>query len=404
MALQDLTPQLRTRLSRVERAVGLFVTVATLLLVAGFAYYLYATAKRKGWFLTKVEYSTSLNNATGLKPGDPVKLMGFIVGEITVVKPNDPSDYYGVTVYYKVQDPNFGYIWTDSRVRVAAADFLGNRFLEIIKGQDGIPTVRMTNGVAEVLNQELVKKERLKRLTQLIAQEPVAAKYDTNRLNDLALEEMKPFVAGHSSVFYLPARESKPYWIEPIESPAVTERLEQIVDAVEKALPKFLALTNQLTSVLGNAHDVTVHLDEILVAAKPTVANFAEISTNLVTITGNIRDPHGSLGQWLLPTNLTLSLDQTLQSASSTLSHTDTNLTVLVLGLDRTLENLANLTSNLNAQVQVNTNIVSSLSQTIVHSDEFIQGLKNHWLLRSAFKTNKTQKAAAPAPRLGPKK
>src|SRR5580765_7357512 len=34
--VQDLTPQLRTRLSRVERAVGIFVSVATLLLLAGF--------------------------------------------------------------------------------------------------------------------------------------------------------------------------------------------------------------------------------------------------------------------------------------------------------------------------------------------------------------------------------
>lgn len=38
MAVQDLTPQLRTRLSRVERAVGWFVILATLLLLASFAY------------------------------------------------------------------------------------------------------------------------------------------------------------------------------------------------------------------------------------------------------------------------------------------------------------------------------------------------------------------------------
>ena len=35
MALQDLTPQLRTRLSRMERAVGWFVALAVLLLVFG---------------------------------------------------------------------------------------------------------------------------------------------------------------------------------------------------------------------------------------------------------------------------------------------------------------------------------------------------------------------------------
>jgi len=44
MALQDLTPQLRTRLSRMERAVGWFVLLAVALLMFGFCYYIYTTA------------------------------------------------------------------------------------------------------------------------------------------------------------------------------------------------------------------------------------------------------------------------------------------------------------------------------------------------------------------------
>src|SRR5262245_61555972 len=56
MALQDLTPQLRTRMGRVERWVGLFVLGAALLLLGAFAYYIAHTAHRKGWFLTKVPY------------------------------------------------------------------------------------------------------------------------------------------------------------------------------------------------------------------------------------------------------------------------------------------------------------------------------------------------------------
>src|SRR5690242_13287531 len=85
MAVQDLTPQLRTRLSRVERAVGWFVILATILLFAGFGYYVYHTAKGKGWFKTKIPYFTYVRDATGLKIGDPIKLMGFEVGEITLI-------------------------------------------------------------------------------------------------------------------------------------------------------------------------------------------------------------------------------------------------------------------------------------------------------------------------------
>src|SRR5437660_9987655 len=75
MALQDLTPQLRTRLSRMERAVGWFVLLATGLLVFGFGYYAYHTAERKGWFKTKAPFFTFADRATGLKVGDPVNLM-----------------------------------------------------------------------------------------------------------------------------------------------------------------------------------------------------------------------------------------------------------------------------------------------------------------------------------------
>ena len=86
MALQDLTPQLRTRLSRMERAVGWFVMLAMGLLSFGFVYYIYNTAESKGWFLTKARYFTFLHSASGLKAGDPVKLMGFDVEKSEVTR------------------------------------------------------------------------------------------------------------------------------------------------------------------------------------------------------------------------------------------------------------------------------------------------------------------------------
>src|SRR5438552_18530386 len=98
MALQDLTPQLRTRLSRMERAVGWFVIFATALLLFGFGYYIYNRAETKGWFLKKVYYQTGVVSAAGLKEGDPVKLMGFDVGEITRIEANKPDEWYNITV------------------------------------------------------------------------------------------------------------------------------------------------------------------------------------------------------------------------------------------------------------------------------------------------------------------
>src|SRR5262245_49471677 len=103
MALQDLTPQLRTRLRRVERVVGLFVGLATLLLLAGFSYYVYHTAQRKGWYLTKAPYFTYVTSAAGLKVGSPVKLMGLDVGEITRVTPEAPEKEYNIYVEFIVK-------------------------------------------------------------------------------------------------------------------------------------------------------------------------------------------------------------------------------------------------------------------------------------------------------------
>jgi hypothetical protein len=65
-------------------------------------------------------------------------------------------------------------------------------------------------------------------------------------------------------------------------------------------------------------------------------------------------------------------------------------LTALAENLSRSLDNLANLTSNLNSQVQVNTNILSEISRAVVDADDLVQGLKRHWLLRSAFRTKPT--------------
>ena len=86
-------------------------------------------------------------------------------------------------------------------------------------------------------------------------------------------------------------------------------------------------------------------------------------------------------------TNLDRQVSATLESANTTLAHTDTNLTMLVENLARSLDNLAGITSNLNAQVQANTNILSGISAAIVDADDLVQGLKRHWLLRSAFRT-----------------
>jgi hypothetical protein len=52
--------------------------------------------------------------------------------------------------------------------------------------------------------------------------------------------------------------------------------------------------------------------------------------------------------------------------------------------------------------VQANTNMLGGISKTVMDADDLVQGLKRHWLLRSAFKTKATN--APPAKPVSPKR
>ena len=133
---------------------------------------------------------------------------------------------------------------------------------------------------------------------------------------------------------------------------------------VQSALPNFLALTNKLDAVLDNAANATSNLNITLAQTHPLLTNFTDISAQL-------REP-GGLAVWALGTNG----DDQIQGS--------------LTNLDALLDHLADITSNLNAQVQGNTNFLGGISKTIGDTDDLVQGLKRHWLLRSAFKVKAT--------------
>lgn len=384
--MQDLTPQLRTRLSRMERAVGWFVLLAAALLVFGFGFYIYKTAERKGWFLKKIAYQTCVSSGAGLKIGDPVKLMGFDVGEITEIIPNDPYAYYNITIRFQVKVDRYhyeGYVWSDSRVKVNTGDFLGNRYLEITKGVEGIPTVLQStnNQVIGLLRGDIVKA-RLQDLEKL------------GKTGGQALKQMNVEARSDTATYYTNDYSRNVYLLDPIDSPALSERLQKVADQVEAALPNILNLTNQLAATLVGATTLTSNLNTVAVSAQPVVSN-------LSLVTGQLNRP-GALGDWLIPTNVNQKLGSVMGGADTAVTNLNTNLE----NLNLSLIHLADLTSNLNHQVQVNSNILSQVSAAVKNADDFVQGLKHHWLLRSAFKKQRTNAPTASrrsAPALSPK-
>jgi hypothetical protein len=421
MPLQDLTPQLRTRLSRLEKLVGWFVTLAILLLFCGLGFYVYKLASNRGWFLAKMPYFTFLKTGAGLKEGDRVKLLGNNVGQILKIDPMPPESEYNICVQFEINWPYHGYLWDDSRVVVGDAGFLGTRYLEVTKGTNGIPTYAM-NDILELSLPEVQTLTASATNIFVFAQdiffpgttnfevrfkEAVTAQKlaELGRRSITKVEVMNPnspppnpprWMWNEKAGAYQPIpKHSKGYWIIADESPALTERLQTVASTIEAALPGFLELTNKIASVLSNANNITTHADELLVSAKPIV-------TNAAAITANLKNPKGSLGEWLLPTNINLELEKTLGSAQTTMAAAQTNLNAISTNILPSLINVANLTSNLNVQVQSSPIILPEISDLISHTDDMVQGLKRLWLLRSAFEqiTNAPPESVI-KPRLG---
>jgi len=303
-----------------ERLVGLFVTVAAALTLAGFAYYLYHTAQQRGWFVPRVPYYTFVGSADGLHVGDPVLLMGFSVGEITLIEAQPPSSYYNVFVAFEIRQPYYGYIWTDSKARIVSGDLLGGRIIEVVKGVAGQATV---------------------------------------------LEE-----EGHPASVWVDGAwapltdDSKGVGLDPEEEVPLAVRAQQLLGVIEKSLP---AMLENLDRTLANTAALTEDAGRLVASGERALAS-------VETITANLEDPDGSLGEWLLPPDVKDGLVEALTTVNADLRE-----------LQKALEDVGGVTGTLREQVESNDRILSEISSLVVETDDLIQGLKRHWLLKGAF-------------------
>jgi hypothetical protein len=238
--------------------------------------------------------------------------------------------------------------------------------------------------------------------TNLVAQAWSSLSTNIDRITPLGLKEIRVVdgrkenklkeitgVWNDHEGWYDPFYGTNLYWLKSDESPALTERLDDLVKQVEGGIPGILNLTNQLATVLSNTATLTSNLTAVTSAIRPA-------ATNLSLATARLDQP-GGLGEWLLPTNINHQLEGVLTNANATVSGVNTNLNSTFESIGRSLDNLANITSNLNSQVQANNNMLTQISRTVVDTDELVQGLKRHWFLRSAFKNKKPAEKPVPA-------
>lgn len=336
MPLQDLTPQLRTRLRSVEMAVGLFLLIALAILAGGLFLYLKHTAEREGWFKNKARYFAFVESAEGIEEGDGVQLMGFNVGELVKIEAM-PADnpVYNVYLEFEIREPYYGYIWSDSKIRVLSGDLFGNRVLELTKGVEGLPTYKEEDG-------------------------ELSSVYDSGQYIDLD-------------------ENSRPFWMQVEESPSITQNLNSLVANIERSLPGVFDLTNTLTQSLETT-------SKAVATADLTMQNLQPAITNLTLITQNLCDPEGSLGRWLLPQDLRTSALTTMSTTSETLTNLNEEIVITLSNLNHSLVNAAMITSNLNSQFESNSDLLFNVSVALEEAGQVLQGLRKHWFLRSAFK------------------
>jgi len=392
------------------------VFLATALLLFGFGYYIYHTAERKGWFKIKAPFFTYVDSSAGLNVGDPVYMMGFPVGEITKVEPQQPYDPHNVRVAFEIREPFFRYIWTGgSHVKVNAAGLLSSRELEVTRGTNGYE-VCVTQPIS-VFSLDEAKKIAIGspgrwQLAQDVLDDKTNVVFHAYAMVETVLDESNAQLLAHcifesnSIYIYDDTAKDRHYivaswhhrahryenfrpndetaWLHAVETPPISDQLQGMVTEVQQALPGILSLTNKLAAVLDDAADATSNLNVTLVETRPMLTNFALVSAQL-------REPGGAM-VWALGTNGNDQLQGSLTNVNALLGHTDTNVAALLI-------NLANITSNLNTQVEANSNILSSVSKIVVDTDNLVQGLKRHWLLRSAFKAeNAAAKTNTPPP------
>ena len=413
MPLQDLTPQLRTRLNKMERAVGWFVFIAAALLLFGFGYYIYHTAERKGWFKIKAQFFTYVQSSTGLNIGDPVVMMGFPVGQITLIHAMPPGDRHNVRVDFEVKDNYFRYIRSKGSYVKVNGGFLGQSQLEITRGTNGGFALAVTQPIfhktIDELKQLVITETNRWQLSQYVFNSQSNAVFIPYQPYDgltlVSLEQLAALNLESNSVYAydnkLQSKRIVAKWREdlmrydfynfekdgPIELPAmdsvpVADRIDRIVGQVESAIPGILALTNQLTTILNNAVVATSNLNITLATANNTITAAQPMLTNFTLISGELREPGGPL-LWALGTNGNSQIQGALTNVNSLLVNTDTNLGALLI-------HLAEITGSLSQQVQANSNLLGGIYKTVVDADDMVQGLKKHWFLRSAFSKEKT--------------
>jgi ABC-type transporter Mla subunit MlaD len=371
MALQDLTPQLRTRLHRVEWMVVLFLVVAVVSGAGLVVWFIRTTGEARGWWVTEVPYYTYVSQATGIHDGTPVQLMGYRVGRVTHVEPVNLDlrrswDYYAtnnfnVFVRFTIREPYPGYINTDSKVTIGGfpVEVAGGVTLDVSVGSpEALVTItNLPGGRLGVLWDQFAYKS------------PSADR--TNKFLKYGA------ITNGAKGYYLALDQSETLLAQAQRIMGKVDRISGVIDAT---LPK---ATANLDEVLGHMARITAQLEPRL-ARDGGVGDLVmpvDTKTKLNLVLDSVTRKSEELTPILSQVNQTLG-EARLRSQE---------LGPVLVDVRKTLGDLRDTANGFNAKVN-QTNLVENVSRLadkaarLSETTEIL--FRNFWLFRSAFRTN----------------
>jgi len=342
---------------RKARVVALVLGLPVVLVVVGLVSQTMQFARRNGWGLIRAPFAVELRSAEGIKRGDLVRFMGFDAGEVVRLVAPSTRNRMMVEVHFTVWEPWFRQVGDDAVVTVKSAAVIGGRTLELFPSNSAERTPAFKDDGRSITHRRIPGSDH-----------------------------WEVFPAG--TACRLEAR----------DLPDIADRVEEFSLLAGSAIRGLSGLTNSLNAVLLKSGDAAMKLDALLVSARPLISNAEAISRELAS-------GEGSLGRWLLAPDFRSQMTQTMARVNAAAEeakpllaesrravlNTESNLAETLKNLDSSLVHLATITSNLSVQVSGNTNLISNADNALRSAQETLAGLRRHWLLRSAFRTNATK-------------
>lgn len=144
--------------------VGIFLSALTFIMMV----MVVLIGKETSFFIPKVDLYAEVKSVANLKPGAYVELRGIRVGSVTNIDIISDEEI-GITI--RITETHLKWIKKDSRISIATAGLLGDKFLEILGGSKDAPEFNP-------LTDKLLSEEQMDFKKIVIRGESIAAKVE----------------------------------------------------------------------------------------------------------------------------------------------------------------------------------------------------------------------------------